>query len=672
MPKEEKNSQSYKYNLLDHKPQLIQFFKRLHIDDIINESEIVEVDTTTLIASGLDEIVNSLIDDTERTLPILSNAYKEAYFSIKNENTNAVITIKKLPMETTIEHIKSKNLNTLVEFEGIISMASKIKAALVKGSFHCSNCGNIFIIPIDPLNPIKELPCSCNGSAHLDEKNSKYIDFQELKVQQPIEQMKNPEDPPRYITVICENARGVYSGRVKIIGTPIKIQSTKKLAVYNIIIKAINVIPMSNSDKITISKKDEEDILSLSKINNIVDVLSENLFPEIEGHKTIKKAILLQQIRGTEKAPKRNTIHILLITDPGVGKSVMLQKIAKMPGNTYASANTASGVGLTATVEKVRTEVGDDTWVIKPGIIPKAHMGTVSIDEFTTNNNIEDYFLEVMEHMRLSISKASISTTLPAATSILAACNPKRGRYDPELTVWEQIPIGKPLLTRFDLIFPLRDNVDMNSDEKIANRILKLNNQLIKKEDINRKTIEIDGKQIKLNPDFIYKYIQYASNRIVTLSEEADKVLSKFYVGLRQETKRAGEGITPRQLESAIRITEAIAKAKLKDTADEEDAKEAINILMECYNEILKDPETGILDFAKLRGIPKSEIEKLDLIKEAIKHLEQTKDVPVDFYDLEELLSKKNISEEQLERYLKKLISLGEVMEVKPGKYKVI
>jgi len=101
MPKEEKNSQSYKYNLLDHKPQLIQFFKRLHIDDIINESEIVEVDTTTLIASGLDEIVNSLIDDTERTLPILSNAYKEAYFSIKNENTNAVITIKKLPMETT-------------------------------------------------------------------------------------------------------------------------------------------------------------------------------------------------------------------------------------------------------------------------------------------------------------------------------------------------------------------------------------------------------------------------------------------------------------------------------------------------------------------------------------------------------------------------------------------
>ena len=93
---------------------------------------------------------------------------------------------------------------------------------------------------------------------------------------------------------------------------------------------------------------------------------------------------------------------------------------------------------------------------------------------------------------------------------------------------------------------------------------------------------------------------------------------------------------------------------------------------MECYNEIAKDPETGLLDLAKISGVPKSEVEKLDLVKDAIKHLEQTNDTPVDFYDLEELLSKKGISEEQLERYLKKLSNFGEVMEVRPGKYKVV
>ena len=655
----------------DYKSSLVQFFKDVHIEDIINEKSIVEVDTSVLVGSGFDEFVEYLIDDPEKALLVLSDAYNEAYYLYHNKKADVVVTIKRLVDETTIENIKSKDLNRLIQFEGIVSMASKIKAALVEGIFHCSNCGNTFTVPIDPLNSVKELPCRCNGNAHLDEKNSKYIDFQELKVQQPIEQMENPEDPPKYMTIIYENAKGIYSGRVRIIGIPIRLQSTKKLAVYNIVIKAINVIPVS-SDKVVLSEKDEEDVISLSKVNNVIDVLAENLFPEIEGHSTIKKAILLQQIRGTEKPLKRNTIHILLITDPGVGKSVLLQKIAKMPGNTYASANTSSGVGLTATVERMKTEVGDDTWVIKPGVIPKAHGYTVSIDEFATNDSIKNYLLEVMEHMKLSINKASISTTLPAATSILAACNPKRGKYDPELTVWEQIPVEKPLLSRFDLIFPLRDYVDEELDEKIANRILELNNQLVNNEDIDKKIIEVDGKQIELTFDFICKYIRYASCRVVTLSDEAKEVLSKFYISLRKETKKAGESITPRRLESVIRITEAIAKIKLKDVADKEDAKEAVDLLMSCYKETLMDSKTGLLDFAKLRGVPKSEVEILDNIKEVIKHLEQTKKVPVSFFDLEEVLCEDGISEEQLNRYLNKLVSLGEVVEVKSGKYKLL
>ncbi|AEH06281.1 ATP-binding protein [Methanothermococcus okinawensis] len=669
-PKEEKEEDDYA--LLTYKSQLIQFFKTAHSEDIRTDSELVEIDTSNLISSGLGAVVDMLIENPEKTLTLLSEAYKEAYYSFNNEDTDAVVTIKKLPTSTTIEDIRSNNLNKLVEFEGIIALASKLKTAIIEGKFYCPNCGNTFTIPIDPLNPVRELPCKCKEKAYLDEKGSKYVDFQELKVQQPIEQMKNPNDPPRYMTIINENAKGIYSGRVKVIGIPIKVASSKKLAVYDIIIKAINIIPIENTKKATISKEDEEDIKQLSKIPNVIDILSKNLFPEIEGHETIKKAIFLQQIRGTEKLIKRNVIHILLITDPGVGKSIMLQKIAKMPGNTYASVNTASGVGLTATVERVKTEIGDDTWVIKPGVIPKAHGGTACIDEFTTKSSIEHYLLEAMEHMKLSINKASISTVLPTNTSILAACNPKRGRYDPELTVWEQIQIGKALLSRFDLIFPLRDNANRYSDKKIAKRILRLNKQLVKKEDINGETIEIDGKRIKLTPDFIYKYIQYATNKIVLLSDEADNVIEDFYVELRQKTKDAGESITPRQLESAARLTEAIAKAKLKEIADGEDAREAVNIIMECYNEIAKDPETGLLDFAKIGGVPKSEVEKLDLIKDAIKHLEQTKDTPVSFYDLEELLSKKGISEEQLERYLEKLSNFGEVMEVRPGKYKVL
>ena len=658
--------------LMKYKPQLIQFFKKMHSEDIINESELVEINTYDLIASGLGNIVDILLENPEKILSILSGAYKEAYYSIKIENTDAVITIKRLPKQTTIENLRSKDLNKLIEFEGIVALASKIKVALTEGFFQCPNCGNNFHIPIDPLNPVKELPCKCKGTAYLNENKSKYMDFQEIKVQQPIEQMTNPEDPPRYITILHENAKGIYSGRIRIIGIPIKIMNSKKLAVYDIVIKAINIIQIENTKKLTVSEEEEELIKKLSKLPNIVDVLTNNFIPEIEGHHTIKKSIFLQQIKGTAKPTKRNNIHILLITDPGVGKSVMLQKVAKIPGNTYASVNTASGVGLTATVERVKTEIGEDTWVIKPGVIPKAHNGTACIDEFTTKSSVEHYLLEAMEHMKISVNKASISTIIPAATSILAACNPKRGRYDPNSTVWEQIQIGKPLLSRFDLIFPLRDNADAKVDEGIADHILTTHQNLPVEGEISKGIVEVGGEKIAITPELIHKYIYYAESITAVLTDEAKGVLKEAYVSLRKTTREAAEPITARKVESMIRLAEALAKAKLKTKVEKEEAEEAVNILMECYNEIAKDPETGLLDFAKIGGVPKSESNKLDLVRDAIKHLEERDNSPADFYDLEELLSKKGISEEQLERYLKKLSNFGEVMEVRPGKYKVV
>ena len=662
-------TENIEQELMKFKQLLTNFLREFHNEDIIMESELVEIDTTLWIGTPLSELVDKLIEAPEHTLKFITETYKDIYYSMKLENTDAVITIKKLPESTTIENLRSKDLNKLIEFEGIVALASKIKAALVEGYFKCNNCGATFYIPIDPMNPVRKLPCKCKGEAFLDENKSRYIDTQELKIQQPLEQMSNPDDPPKYMTVIYENAKGIYSGNVRVIGIPIKIVSSKNRAFYDIAIRAINVIPINNSKHIDISKEEEELIKKLSTHPNIIDILSDSLIPEIEGHEVVKKAIFLQQIKGVKKKGKRHNIHILLITDPGVGKSVMLKKIAELPGNTYASVNTASGVGLTASLDRIRTEIGDDTWVVKPGAIPKAHGGTACLDEFTTKN-VENHLLEAMEQQKISIDKA-IHTTLQAETAILAACNPKRGRYDPELTVWEQIQIKKPLLSRFDLIFPLRDTTNRCSDKKIAEHILKTDKELAKGNDITTRTITIDGKTIKLTPEFIYKYIHYAESKRTILSDDADREIMQFYMDMRQKTKDAGESFTPRQLESAVRLTEAVAKAKLKEIADKEDAKEALNILMFCYEEIAKD-EDGRLDLAKISGVPKSESNKLDLVKNTIKHLEERDKSPADFYDLEELLSEKGISEEQLERYLKKLIKFGEVTEVRPGKYKVV
>ncbi len=657
--------------LQQYTPLLTNFFKEFHSDDIIMERELVEIDTTKWIGTPLSTLIDKLIEAPEQVLKFITETYKEVFYGMKLENTDAVVTIKKLPTQTAIENLRSKDLNKLIEFEGIIALASKIKAALVEGFFQCSNCGNTFYIPIDPMNPVKKLPCKCKGEAFLDENKSRYIDTQELKIQQPVEQRSNPDDPPKYMTVIYENAKGIYSGNVRVIGIPIKIISSKNRAFYDIAIRAINIVPVADEKHVDISKEEEELIKKLSAQPNIIDTLADALFPEIKGYETVKKAIFLQQIKGVRKNGKRHNIHILLITDPGVGKSTMLRKIGELPGNTYASVNTSSGVGLTASLDRIKTEIGDDTWVIKPGVIPKAHGGTACLDEFTTKN-IQKHLLEIMESQKLKIDKA-IHTTLQAETAILAACNPKRGRYDSNLTVWEQINIPAPLLSRFDLIFPLRDYVNKRHDMEIGKHILRINKELaVNEKGISIRTIMVDGDVVKLTPEFIYKYIHYASGNRAILSDEAEEVLLNFYVELRKNTENSGECITARQLESALRLAEAIAKAKLKEVVGKEDAEEAVNILMECYNEIAKDPATGLLDFAKISGVPKSESEKLDLVKDAIMHLEQTNDTPVDFYDLEKILSEKGISEEQLERYLKKLSNFGEVMEVRPGKYKVV
>ena len=209
-------------------------------------------------------------------------------------------------------------------------------------------------------------------------------------------------------------------------------------------------------------------------------------------------------------------------------------------------------------------------------------------------------------------------------------------------------------------------------DEGIADHILTTHQNLPVEGEISKGIVEVGGEKIAITPELIHKYIYYAESITAVLTDEAKGVLKEAYVSLRKTTREAAEPITARKVESMIRLAEALAKAKLKTKVEKEEAEEAVNILMECYNEIAKDPETGLLDFAKIGGVPKSESNKLDLVRDAIKHLEERDNSPADFYDLEELLSKKSISEEQLENYLTKLKMFGDIMEVRSGKYKVV
>jgi replicative DNA helicase Mcm len=256
---------------------------------------------------------------------------------------------------------------------------------------------------------------------------------------------------------------------------------------------------------------------------------------------------------------------------------------------------------------------------------------------------------------------------LPAECAILAACNPRWGRFDPEKSVAEQINIPSPLLSRFDLIFPIRDVSDKVKDKDIAEYIVDLHRAYLD-EDINKKIgldyLEIDG--VKIDKEFIIKYIYYARQKKPVISEKAKKLFVEYYVEMRKKHQ-----ITARQLEAAIRIAEAHAKAKLKDVVDEEDAKEAINIITECLKEIAYDPETGIFDVDKILGISKKERDKLTTVYEIIKELAEKSEL-VEHEDIAEEAKKKGIKEDELENIIKKLIKYGDIDEPKPGRYRLL
>ena len=677
-----KKDEKLKEKIEKLKPDIINYLRNVHQEDIISENETITVDLNKLYNYGVIEFIEYLVKNPYAGMEILNECYGEAYFALKTEYPVCSIYIKNIPnifktyknKKLTIKDIKSSTLGKLIEFEGIIVLATKIKSILKKAVYQCLSCDNK--IPLDIDNPYEFNPDSktckkCNGIMKLIEGESEYVDFQEIKIQQPLDLMDDPEEPPKYVTVFLENSKGIYCGRVNVIGMPIKYQSNKKLPIYDICVKGISCELIENQTENKVNEEDIEKIEKVATHPDIINILSNELIPEIKGYETIKKAIFLQQVKGVKKGNKRADSHILLITDPGIGKSVMLRKIAELPGNVYGSVTTASGVGLTAAVVRERTEIGDDTWVIKPGLLVKANLGTACIDELTVNRDLQSFVLEAMESQTIHINKGGINTKLPAECAIIAACNPRWGKFDPNVSIPEQINIPAPMLSRFDIIFPIKDEVSRTKDKEIAQHIIGIHKKYLEQDqNDNKSKNKVVINDVELTEEFILKYILYARRKQPTISKDAEDMLVEYYIDMRKSSMQ----ITARQLEAAIRIAEAHAKAKLKDVVEKEDAQEAIRIITEALKEIAYDPETGMIDVGKITGQSTKETDKMKEIYNIIKKIsEKTEKELVLSEDIIEEANKIGMNNEtDVENILKKLKMKGEIDEPRNGKYRII
>jgi len=353
-------------------------------------------------------------------------------------------------------------------------------------------------------------------------------------------------------------------------------------------------------------------------------------------------------------------MHVLLIGDPGSGKSQLLKRVGAIaPKARYVTGKGASGTGLTATVVKDEFLRG---WALEAGALVLANKGICCIDELDKMSKEDRSAMhEALEQQTITIAKANIQATLMAETTVLAAANPKFGRFDPFQSPAEQIDLPSTLINRFDLIFPIRDLPDKTKDDKLASFILSLHKQEIMPEE------EVD-------PDLLKKYISYARQNIKPqLTDVAMKELKEYYVKMRNAASDEQQAIkaipiSARQLEALVRLAEASARTRLSQKVTKKDARIAIELVHFCLSQIGVDPETGKIDIDRITtGISASQRSHIVVVREVINELERTmgKEIPIE--DIVRQAEIRGVSKEKTEEVIEKLNRSGDVFKPRPG-----
>jgi replicative DNA helicase Mcm len=358
----------------------------------------------------------------------------------------------------------------------------------------------------------------------------------------------------------------------------------------------------------------------------------------------------------------RGDINVLLVGDPGTGKSQLLQYASKVaPRGLYTTGRGSTAAGLTAAVVK---EGGTGNFILEAGALVLGDKGICCIDEMDKMRDEDRGAIHpAMEQQVVSIAKGGIVATLNARTSILAAANPTLGRYNPYQTIAQNMNLPVTILSRFDLIFVLRDLPELEKDSRMAEHILRLHMAA--------------GTPVStsIGSDLLRKYISYSKRIRPVMTEEVVEGFRDFYVKMRTASMEGGEAsaisITARQLESLVRLAEARARVHLREEVTVEDAAAAIALMQRSLEQVGIDVTTGELDIDILyTGKPRSLQMQLQRVLGVISEMERITGVVKDDDLFDSLIEDHGISRTEAARLIGVLMRDGTIYSPRPGYYK--
>ncbi|XP_061693041.1 DNA helicase MCM8 isoform X2 [Syngnathoides biaculeatus] len=562
---------------------------------------------------------------------------------------------------TPLRTLRAGVFGCLVCVRGTVVRVSNIKPRCTRLAFQCATCSGTLSLPLQHgkyATPTKCVRPDCRSHAFTPRRNSPLthtVDWQIIKVQELVcgeqrEAGRIPRTVECHLTSdLCDSC--VPGDTVTVTGI-VRVTNDgnsrwkKDQCMFLLYIDATSVSNTkgqqsepggagssgsSSEDRCGGEEFSLKELYAIQEIQSQPDLLRlivHSLCPAIYGHLLVKAALALVLFGGRQKhvgkngVPVRGDPHVLMVGDPGLGKSQMLQAVCNVaPRGIYVCGNSTSTAGLTVSLYR---DPGSGDYALEAGALVLADQGLCCIDEFDKLGSQQQALLEAMEQQSVSLAKAGIVSSLPARTSVVAAANPIGGHYNRGKTVSENLKMGSPLLSRFDVVFLLLDIPDESHDRHLSEHIManragggkpsgatvarssKSDTEtsiLLEQADMplsERLQIPAGEASDPIPACLLRKYISYARHYVhPTLSSEAAQTLQNFYLSLRSQSRAADTTpITTRQLESLIRLTEARARLELSETATKIHAEDVVEIMKHSLVDTYSDG-LGNLDFER-------------------------------------------------------------------------